>query len=194
MSIIYLVRHGAYENPDDIQAGRLPLSLSPEGIRQAEKLHDYFKNKEVEMVYSSPVLRCKQTAESIAGKKIRVIFDLRLAETFSAYQGWKTHDPKLLFGHRKELGGESFEDLKSRMMSFFNEVTAKSIKNNIICSHGDPLWCLYLGLLGRPLTNEITEPGENGNPEYLKKGAIRPIEFKNGKYTALDMVLQEELS
>lgn len=194
--MLYLVHHGEYENIRNINAGRLPLPLSPKGINQAHKLCDYFKDKRISVVYSSPVLRCRQTAETIADKNVPVRFDLRLAESLSAYQGmWYTgqQNPEDLFGHRKELGGESYEDLKNRMLSFFNEVIKKESGNTIICSHSDPLWCLYLGILNRPLTDEVTEPGENGNPEYLQKGAIRPFKVENGNYTPLDMILQENL-
>ncbi len=102
-------------------------------------------------------------------------------------------DSEDLFGHRKELGGESYEDIKSRMLSFFNQVVKREGGNSIICSHSDPLWCLYLGILNRPLTDEVTEPGENGNPEYLQKGAIRPLKVENGNYVPLGMILQESL-
>lgn len=196
MKTFYLVRHVDYKNPLNINVGRLPAELSDEGIKQAQKLGAYFADKGIARIYSSPVLRCKQTSEIISDKRIPVAFDLRLAETFSAYQGmWYSGkiDFEDLFSHRKELGGESFEDLKVRTLSFFNEINAKETGNVIICSHSDPLWCLYLGLLNRPLTDEIKEPGENGNPEYLKKGAIRPLRIEKGDITAEDMILQENL-
>lgn len=192
--MFYLVRHGLFENVRNIMIGRLPAPLSQEGIRQAERLCDYFRDKKIAVIFSSPVLRCRQTAEIIADKTIPIRFDIRLAETLSAYQGmWYAgkQDPEDLCGHRKELGGEGFDDLRSRMMSFFNEAIKKEKRNSIICSHGDPLWCLYLGILNRPLTDEVKEPGENGNPEFLQKGAIRPFKAENGKYIPLDMILQD---
>jgi probable phosphoglycerate mutase len=194
--MIYLVRHGEYDNPRNINPGRLPVPLSSDGISQARKLCNYFKDKNIAIIYSSPVLRCKQTAEIIADNRIPIFYDTRLAETLSAYQGmW--YDGKIdsedLFGHRKELGGESYEDIKSRMLSFFNQVVKREGGNSIICSHSDPLWCLYLGILNRPLTDEVTEPGENGNPEYLQKGAIRPLKVENRNYVPLGMILQESL-
>ncbi len=196
MRLFYLVRHGAFDNTKRIHAGRLPLSLSEEGIQQAHKLRAYFKGKDIARIYSSPVKRARQTAEIIADSILPVYYDLRLAETFSAYQGmW--YDGKInvedVYAHKKELGGEGFQDLQTRTMSFFNEVIKDGIGNMIIVSHADPLWCLYLGIQNRPLTDELKEPGEFGNPEYLPKGAIRPFRVEEGLFVPLEMITQESL-
>ncbi len=194
--MIYLVRHGEYNNPHNILPERLPVELSEVGIKQAEKLREYFRNKNISKIYSSPVLRCKQTAEIIGENTINISYDLRLAETFSAYQGMWYEDQqnwKDFFLHRRELGGESFKDIQKRMISFFNEIALKENRDIIICSHGDPLWCLYLGILNKSLTNEIEEPGEHGNPEYLKKCSIRPLKIESNIITVLPMLHQEDL-
>ena len=42
MRTIYLVRHTQYDNPRHILVGRLPVTLSNEGVAEAEKLADFF--------------------------------------------------------------------------------------------------------------------------------------------------------
>lgn len=122
MSSIYLLRHCDYSNPRNILPGRLPLELSEKGKEQAEKLKNHFIDKHIGKIYSSAVLRCKQTSEIIAAGSIPIIFDQRILETFSAYQGyWEENWHGTgwhLFSHKKELGGEGLVDLQKRMQIF----------------------------------------------------------------------------
>ena len=155
---IYLVRHCEFANPDHILAGRLPLPLSKKGKAQAQRLRKYFQDKQIEHIYSSAVLRCKQTAEAIAQQKIPITYDQRLLEIFSAYQGYafyeKEIDARYLFKFREELGGENFRDMQQRMMSFWQGLVKTKEKNVIVCSHGDPLYTLHCGILNTPMLDE----------------------------------------
>lgn len=183
MKTIYFVRHCAIDNPRNILPGRLPVILSKEGLLQAEKLHSYFLDKKVDKIYSSAVLRCKQTAETIANKNIPIAYDKRLLETFSAYQGYWFDDGNLdwdeFFNHRDELGGENYPDIQKRMVAFFTELLQKDEKDVIICSHGDPLYVLYLYLSKKELPNELDELGDGGNPLYQPKGSVRKLIVKD---------------
>ena len=74
MTTIYFVRHGEYKNPDNIVPWRLPhFSLSEKGREDIKRDADYFKDKNIEVTYSSPVLRARQSAKvlvKILNKKI----------------------------------------------------------------------------------------------------------------------------
>ncbi len=61
---IHLIRHGSTDaNILGQYIGcRTDLPLSPEGFSELNNLRDNFEYPEVELVYSSPMLRCKQTA------------------------------------------------------------------------------------------------------------------------------------
>lgn len=56
--------------------------------------------------------------------------------------------------HRAELGGEGAADICKRVDDFWTQVILKGADNNgdnsdlIICSHGDPLYCLSQFLRG----------------------------------------------
>jgi len=177
---IYLVRHCDYDNPLEIMPGRLPVPLSEEGKRQAKKLCNYFSKKKIEKIYSSAVLRCKQTAEIISNKKISVEYDKRLLETFSAYQGfWKIDWPQF-FSHLNELGGESNLDVQNRIVDFIKKTRFQNGKEYIICSHGDPLFFLYQYLAGEKILaqNEYDMPNT-----YPARGSIQQVDVKeNGSY------------
>jgi 2,3-bisphosphoglycerate-dependent phosphoglycerate mutase len=177
MPSIYLLRHCEYDNPRNILPGRLPVTLSQEGLDRADRLAAYFQDKNISRIYSSAVVRCQQTSEIVSRDTIPVIFDQRLLETFSAYQGyWEENrygDRYHFYSHLNELGGESFEDTQRRMVSFWNETTPNLQDNIIICSHGDPIYTLYSYLQNMPLVDEHTDEPEV--PGWMHKGHFREI-------------------
>lgn len=200
MKTVYLVRHCKYDNPRNIYPGRLPVQLSAEGMEQAERLRKYFAEKNIQKISSSAVFRCKQTSTIISDKNIPIQFDKRLLETFSAYQGYwgadfgKPEGWDEFYAHQAELGGEVYEDVQKRVLSFFHEMIQGPEERVIICSHGDPLHFLYLGLKGSPLPDWKGDTGEYGNPDYLKKGYIRPLFIENNEYRFEPMITQDVLS
>jgi uncharacterized phosphatase len=63
---IYLIRHGESEGyAQRIIKGRLDLSLSSRGRRQADKTGRWLKTKGIQALLSSPLARAAQTAEII---------------------------------------------------------------------------------------------------------------------------------
>lgn len=63
---IHLIRHGEVYNPRQILYGRLPrFRLSETGRRQAMAAGRHLKNRRLQAVFSSPMLRARQTAEEI---------------------------------------------------------------------------------------------------------------------------------
>ena len=201
MRTIYLVRHCEYENPDNIFPGRLPVPLSETGFDRAEKLHEYFKDKYISQIFSSPVLRCRQTAETISKGTIPVLFDLRIAETMSAYQGYKVQgdlrDDKSwedYHSHVQELGGETFVDIQTRMKDFYSYIHDQTKGNVIICSHQDPLYVLYLELRSLSLQQEniknLTYMEANG---AQSKGSVYPVQLKDDGTVHIDKLVEMTL-
>ena len=81
---IYLVRHLEYENPEGIYPFYLPLNLSTKGRNDADKIANWFvKGKLLGLnIYTSPIVRCVQTANIIAEKtNSSVAIDQRLIES-----------------------------------------------------------------------------------------------------------------
>jgi len=67
---IIIIRHGETAwNTADIFRGRVPIGLSEEGLKQAEKLGEYLSQKTLKAVYCSPLPRALQTAEAIARRQ-----------------------------------------------------------------------------------------------------------------------------
>ena len=67
---VYLLRHGATDNnlanPPILQGNTVDGPLSEEGKRQAELAAKGLAHQQLEAVYSSPLLRARQTAEIVA--------------------------------------------------------------------------------------------------------------------------------
>ena len=67
---LYLIRHGATDNnrakPPRLQGRRTDPGLSDEGLDQAKRTGRFLADVPMHAVYSSPLLRARQTAEAIA--------------------------------------------------------------------------------------------------------------------------------
>lgn len=85
--LIYLVRHGATEaNHKRIYCGRSDLPLDATGILQAGELSKRSDLTEIDACFSSPLARCRQTAEIIFDHK-NIMFDSDLLEIdFGAWE------------------------------------------------------------------------------------------------------------
>ena len=87
----YLFRHGETEyNRLGLRQGQgIDAGLNETGRLQAQKLAVYLEEKEIEVIYTSPLRRARQTAEIAAVRLcIAVISDERLLEgNFGAAEG-----------------------------------------------------------------------------------------------------------
>ncbi|MBO5637826.1 MAG: alpha-ribazole phosphatase [Acidaminococcaceae bacterium] len=70
MAKLYLVRHGEtdYNNTYRFQ-GQTDIALNEKGIRQAEKLAQYFHEIPLDAIYTSSLQRARKTAEIIGNAK-----------------------------------------------------------------------------------------------------------------------------
>ena len=87
---ISLVRHGHVNNPDDIFYGRLPgFKLDSNGRLEAVRTAEALKNKKIDGVYSSPMLRARQTANEILKfhPRLELKISALITEVFSPFQG-----------------------------------------------------------------------------------------------------------
>jgi len=152
---------------------RAPVLLTEKGKEQieaaAEKLKrekiDTFdklsvnpeQSRRIDLIYSSDMPRTRQTAE-IVSRELgnEIIFDSRLQErNFGIYRGKPKEEMQRAFPVRKEkfskppLEGESWNDVKKRVMDFLRDIDKKHQgKKILIVSHGCPLWLLQGGLKG----------------------------------------------
>lgn len=143
-TVIYLIRHGEVRNPDKVLYGRLPrFGLTSRGRMQATAAGQWLADKPVAALFSSPMLRARQTAGCITGQlsHLRVRIDARLNEVLSPFQG----QPGALFDARNgdiyTQAGPGYEqptDIVQRARRFY-ETILKRYPDQCVAAitHGD---------------------------------------------------------
>jgi len=164
--------------------------LTKEGEEQASKTAEALKNKNINLIFSSDLLRTKQTAQ-IVSKEVgaKVIFDKRLREyDVGTFNG---KDPSLVWEYLKKSGdillakpprGESLLEIRKRMYEFLKDINEKyQGKNILIVSHELPLTIFEGTLKAWPL-EQILEWRKWKKESKIETGEWRKIEFKNLPY------------
>lgn len=169
---MYFVRHGetgANKQGSFTDHNENSLTaLTNEGIEQASKISLEIRSDFSE-IYSSDLIRCKQTAEIINEKlKLPIIYDTRLRErNFGSLQGktWKEvgQDLRELDKNQKydyrSFGGESVDDVKNRIMSFIEEIKNTKPKRKILVVTSSGI----IRLLHNILNNVVQEKIHNSS-------------------------------
>ncbi|MDD5760572.1 MAG: histidine phosphatase family protein [Candidatus Pacebacteria bacterium] len=188
----FLLRHGktihqtekkdiTYLYPDD----NPPCILLEEGIKEAHLAGEKLKQKNIDLIFASEVLRVRQTVEIVAGiigyDLKKVIYDQRLRDINwgvfggkSKKEAWAYYNNDILqkFG-KPAPQGESWDQCRQRMIAVLNEIENKFENRNVlIVSHGDPLWLLEGYLKGKSNEELIHEMKNN---QDIKTGEIREM-------------------
>lgn len=180
-TFIYFVRHGKVYNPTDVWYGRLPrFALSKEGKAQIEQTAKFLAKEDINYIYTSPLLRAKQTADIIKHKlKLRKMrFAKDLLEIKSSLQGTSfNYIKKLNYNVFAEPGsgitGETIEEISDRMQQFIRTMIKKHPGKKIVAvSHGDPIMLVKAKLQGLPITNESLRPGPEN---YIQQGEVYKV-------------------
>jgi broad specificity phosphatase PhoE len=180
ITTVYLLRHGAYENPKAILHGRLPgFPLSAEGKKAVSLLAALLAKEPIIAVYSSRLTRSYQTAQIIAKKvHTKVIVDRRLLDVRTPLQGMpRAYIDKLDSDFYQpeyiRAGGESLEDIYKRMDSFIrSKVRQHTGREFVIVSHGDPIMSVVTRYEGKPLPRKFSI-----NSWYVPQASGFKIEF-----------------
>ena len=164
---LYEVRQGeTLENANNCLVGRLNSSLTEEGINQAKKVSEYFKNKNIDLIVSSPLDRCKQTSEIISDNKIPIIYsDSLLGRDHGEFTGKPKESINFdeYWNYNKNIKyerAESVKDLYNRVAKLVEDIKEKYYdKNVIIVTHSGIMRVLYYYFKGIPddgILSEIT--------------------------------------
>lgn len=162
MTLLLLIRHGMTDATGHRLSGRAPgLHLNAIGRTQSEELAGRLEDLKIDVVYSSPLERCRETAAPLAAANgLRVRQRSKLAEV--DYGEWTNRSLRQL--SRTKLwatvqgspstvrfpSGESLLEVQQRMIAETEGLAAEHADSTIaLFSHGDPLRLLlahYLGL------------------------------------------------
>ncbi len=140
---IYFVRHGQsnYNLRDLCNSNpKIDVHLTKLGIEQAENVGKTLKNKNIDIVFVSELLRTKQTAETInKHHNAEIKIDKRLNDRKTGFEGKSYFDYRKAIEkdpfHKKPKGGESFQEEKNRVFSFLDHLIKRNYKTVLVVSH-----------------------------------------------------------
>jgi broad specificity phosphatase PhoE len=163
-AIVHLLRHGEVENPEHILYGRLPgFHLSANGRAMAGAAADFFAERPVVAVFSSPMERAAETAGPVAERLgLPIVSDERLIEAANRFEGLAfgvgdgilrhpAYWPYLVNPFRPSWG-EPYRDVVTRMLAVMEEAREAAAGAEAVCvSHQLPIWATRRQAEGRPL-------------------------------------------
>jgi broad specificity phosphatase PhoE len=167
---LYLVRHGqSIANKNRICQGFSDSQLSEDGLNQAQKIGERLKNEKFDTVFSSDLVRVKQTGEGILKHhNNEVIFDERLRETFCGdWEGryWDEIEDsfyKYDFPLKRLSNGETFDEHIKRVSEFIKEnFEVLNGKNVLLVSHGGTIKAILKSLDLISYENLAEDPSMN---------------------------------
>ena len=195
---LFITRHGETDcNKNAVVQGRgVDVPLNQTGIAQAEALAHKLKQFNIDEVYSSTLLRAKQTAKIIAKRNDKnAITYLRDLEEMSwgFYEGMQL-SPELIaaFDEMKQAwssgnyefrikGGETLNEVLERGTNALKAIIDKHVgKNILIVSHGRFIRILLASImdgynLGR--MGELRQENTAFNHLILTNGRYKPVKI-----------------
>jgi probable phosphoglycerate mutase len=190
---IHFVRHGHVHNPENVFYGRLPrFRLSSVGVAQARKTARYFRDLPIAALFSSPMLRARQTArELLEVTQLDTVSISRLInEVRSPFEGHPSREVDAL-GARMYAGlppgFETPQDIVKRTVRFLKQVAKRyPAKQAVAVTHGDVIFFSLLWALEKPLDaaskGRMAFPGmQNGYPAH---GSVTTFRFSVEKIAA----------
>lgn len=194
---IYLMRHGETDwNKAKRIQGSADIPLNDYGVELAVLTAKGLADTVFDRVYTSPLIRAKETARIVAGNRdIPILEDDRLREMgFGSQEGADIADSasdetSVLFHFLnqpekyKALDGESFSEVDKRVESFVQEVLipgeGMGWSRVLITAHGALIRCFLNCIRKRPLSEFW-----NGIPQ--KNCAVSILQCENGRIKVLE--------
>jgi probable phosphoglycerate mutase len=161
---LYLIRHGR----PNTRLCNADVELSREGRIQSELLRDRIKNYEIDALYSSNLIRAKQTAE-IINEALKLPQEVRkeLNEiSFGVLEGKSDEYFQEQYHHYKEEqmmlmedipfpGGENGTAVYERAMPVIQEIVQSGKKEIAVVTHGGVIRVLLAALFGKCQTRRF---------------------------------------
>jgi len=184
-----MMRHGEAENNlADIVSSSVNSGhhLTEKGKDQVRASAENLKDKDIDIIFVSPLLRTKETADIVADvigyDKEKIIIDDRLHEmSIPPYEGKTWIEYHKDYPNNEEIfykgadGCETWNDVKKRTMSFLYELEEKyQDKKILIVTHGGPCWLGVAGVMGYGVKESFEMIH---NFDYLKNAEFEELKF-----------------
>lgn len=166
-TLVHLVRHGEVHNPEKILYGRLPgYHLSQRGEAMARSVATDLADRDVHLVWSSPLLRAQQTAAPIAAAhELDVVGDDRLIEAGNHFEGERMGYGRASFADPRNWRwfidplrpswGEPYVEQVRRVTSAIHHARARAEGHEaVLVLHQLPIWVTRRSAEGKPLFHD----------------------------------------
>ena len=134
-----IIRHGETDyNKNGRLVGTNNVLLNDTGRRQCKKLRLAMDKKKFDICYSSPLVRCVETAMILVGDTTKIVVDHRLKERdIGELEGKekKEYDLKKYWDfdlNSEDQGVEKIKDLYSRVENFLKKLLKEHKKEDIL--------------------------------------------------------------
>jgi alpha-ribazole phosphatase/probable phosphoglycerate mutase len=196
---IYLIRHGETTNADEVCFnGHFDVDLSDQGKNQSRRIADALKNLPIKAIYSSDLKRTQIGAQYVADehklkhipcKELREIAfgnweGLSISEVNRNYPGKLKERLKNIEQFRVE-GGESFFQLRDRVIPKFEEIISRHPCDSIvILCHGGVIRTILAHILEISVKNlfRINQPYSSVNIIQFYEEGDPVVELMGGSY------------
>jgi len=184
---LYLIRHGEVHNPRQILYGRLPrFRLSDSGRWQARECGKRLNGNGIDAIYSSPLLRARQTAEEIIRRcgPNKLHISSLLNEVYTAYEGRPGAEVDARRGDIYTGVADVYEqpeDIVRRALTFIRRVRSTASGGRVAAvTHGDVVTFMVLWAKGYALTpGNKTRLLQTGYPEaYPAHASITTLTYE----------------
>lgn len=179
---IFFIRHG--ETTGDVEnlyGGTYDDHLSEKGIEQSKNLAESLKDKSIEVIFSSSLIRAQETSKflsQVANCEVQIVPELRERNQYGFLSGMNKDEAKQKYPKEVEMlkdrlntieGAESYEDFSKRISDAFYSIVNNSKYSSVaIVSHGGPLRVLFRDILK---WGELIEIGDCAYAELEKTDA-----------------------
>lgn len=185
MTKLVLIRHGrSTANADGVLAGRMPgVSLDDVGRRQAEQLRALLAGAQVTAAYTSPVERCRQTAE-IAGFPDALVLEELTECDYGEWTGAKLQSlaNEAVWTEIQDTpsrvtfpGGETMAGMFERVTGAATDLAGRHGPEDtvVVFSHGDPIKAILAHAFGMPL--------DEFQRVHVAPGGVSVIDYRAGQ-------------
>jgi alpha-ribazole phosphatase len=152
---LYLIRHTTPDVPRGMTYGRSDVPLKATFPEEAEAVRGHFPIDEEIPIWTSPLLRCRRLAESLAAGPARP--DERLREIdFGEWElkRWDGQDTSAILDsviEERAPGGESYLEVQTRSMGLVREIVAGGAPRAALVTHAGVIRCIIADAIGLPL-------------------------------------------
>ncbi|HCJ45439.1 MAG: hypothetical protein COZ27_02165 [Candidatus Moranbacteria bacterium CG_4_10_14_3_um_filter_41_65] len=182
---IYLIRHG--ESASDVKEkydGDYDDHLTEDGLQDAETLAKKLSGYNIEVVFTSPKIRARETSKVISDAlqcKTSVIDGLAEQNIYGAYLELGKNQPEEEYRRLGEIlvnrdnvveGSETYKDFKDRIIQCFSDITHQSFGAIAVVTHGGPIRCIFREILG---LGEFKKIGNGAIIQLKKEGSTLSV-------------------